>query len=138
MPPQVKTREVYDFFVYVRTITFTALAQVLTDAIPIQADADFELLKITYTSSDATDPQTLVQGGGRLLIVDQADQRQLMSDAVPLDSIAGRAQRPYILPYPHRFRRNGTLGIQLTNTGLATQSVRLSLHGRKAWTIVDV
>lgn len=126
--------EIRDWFIITGTITFTAASQVLTTGVNVPADADFVLVKLSYTSSDNADPQTLANGGALLKITDQADGRALMDAPVPLDGVAGRAQLPYILPQQHRFRRNNTISLELTNAGTATQVIRLSLHGFKVWT----
>jgi hypothetical protein len=127
--------EIRDWFTYTKSFTFTATNQVLPDTIPIQADADFVLVKIMHTSSDSTNPQTPVAGGALITMKDQADGRDLMDGAVPLDSISGRGQLPFILPYPHRFKRNNSIAITLTNKGQATQTITLSLSGYKTWPI---
>lgn len=131
----MQINEIRDWFSYTKTFTFTSTSQVLPDTIPIQADADFVLVKITHTSSDNVNPQSVASGGALITIKDQADGRDLMDGSVPLDSISGRGQLPYILPYPHRFKRNNSIAITLTNTGTATQVVRLTLSGYKTWPV---
>jgi hypothetical protein len=127
--------EIRDWFSYTKTFTFTATGQVLPDTIPIQADADFVLVKIMHTSSVDVNTQNIVDGGALITIKDQADGRDLMDSAVPLDSISGRGQLPFILPYPHRFKRNNSIAITLTNRAASNQVIRLTFSGYKTWPV---
>lgn len=129
MPPQtMKQKTIQDFYAYGLNTAFTALNQVLNLQIGIQADADFVLVKIMSTSDDSP---LDAQGGALLQIVDNGSQRRLFDQAFPLASISGSGQRPFILPWVHRFPRQGGIGITLTNTGTATQAIRLVLAGYK-------
>lgn len=130
--------EVRDWFSYTRSFQFSASGQVLTDSIPIQADADFVLVKIMHTSTENTNVQTIQDGGALITIKDQADGRDLMDSAVPLDSISGRGQLPFILPYPHRFKRNNSIALTLTNRGSSTALIRLTFSGYKTWPVQGV
>jgi hypothetical protein len=131
----MQVNEIRDWFSYTKTFTFTTTNQVLPDTIPVQADADFILVKVMHTSSQGADTTGIRNGGALIQIKDQADGRDLMDGAVPLDSISGRADLPFILPYPHRFKRNNSIAITLTNQGTAAQVIRLTLSGYKAWPV---
>lgn len=112
---------------------FAALLQKLPGVAIIQPHADFELVKVTHTTSDNVDPQAVLNGGALIMITDNGTGRNLFDNPAPLDSISGRAQRPGILAAPYRFQRANSIGVELTNQGLAAQLVRLTLHGYKIY-----
>lgn len=107
--------------------------------IPISADADFYWNATTYQAdnhasvtalTESTNPIPLVN----ILITDTGSNRQLMSQAVPLPTIAGDGKRPYRLLYPRRFRRTAAIQITLTNFDSAlTLDVTVVFHGYKVY-----
>lgn len=119
---------VRDFYVYSADVTFTAVDQRVPETIGVQADADFVLVKIMSTSDD--DPVD-AQGGALIQITDNGSGRNLFDFQVPLASVSGNGQRPFILPWVHRFARKGSIQLDLTNTGTATQRIRVVLAGYK-------
>jgi hypothetical protein len=127
-PVQVDNAAVKDFFVYFADVTFTAVNQRVPATINVQADADFILVKIMSTS---TDSPLDAQGGALMQITDQGSQRNLFDNQVPLASVTGSGQRPFILPWVHRFPRQGSIGLDLTNTGTNTNRIRLTFAGFK-------
>jgi hypothetical protein len=93
--------------------------------ISIQADADFICAYITVVNSDAT--------GFTIQISDQGSQRKLSNVPLRFDQVGGTAQRPYVLPMPHRFPRNGAALLDTVNLGANASTARVDLHGYKVW-----
>lgn len=115
-----------DYFVYSSgLITFGATNSALAVNISIQADADFICAYITVVNSDAL--------GFLVQITDQGSQRRLSNVPLRFDQVGGTAQRPYVLPMPHRFPRNGSITLDTTNLGANASTARLDLHGYKVW-----
>lgn len=131
------------FFQY--TITFGTAPNVFTVGteafaltIPIQSDAHFICVMSEYDNSlqantNAQQLPNLVGGGATVLLTDTSAQRQLASAAIPLNSLFGTAQRPFIWPFTHLFRANGGIGVLITGTGVAGagQIIRLTFSGFK-------
>lgn len=116
--------KIRDWFIYATDlITFGATNSTLPVTISVQADADFESCYITAVNSDAA--------GFLLQITDQGSNRKLSNRPVINGSIAGTAQRPYVLPMPHRFQRNGAILLDFTNLGALNSTARVELHGYK-------
>jgi hypothetical protein len=53
------------------------------------------------------------------------------SAQVPASTIFGSGQLPFILPWVHRFARNGNAILDITNTGSATQRIHIVIAGYK-------
>lgn len=118
-------------FSYATLFTFTAVAQTLTNTIPVQQDASFLWTMLCQSNTDTTSPQ--VFGGSLIQVTDQGGNKVLENTPVALDTIAGTAQRPFILPIPYQFIRSGSIVVQLQNQGIAAQQVRLTFHGIKLY-----
>lgn len=120
---------VRDFYVYLAECTFTAVGERRPIPINLQADGDFVLVKIMYTIDDTTPPPG--SGGAFIQIIDNGSDRRLFDNPVPIASVCGTGQRPFILPWVHRFPRNGTILVELTNDDAEDQVVRVVLAGYK-------
>jgi hypothetical protein len=126
-----------DFFTY--EVDFSALlaGSSQTQSFTIQADADFLLSKLAYSANianaayeDATRPIPNVS----VLIQDTGSGRNLMNLAVPLASIFGTGQLPFILPRQRIFLANATVNVTLNNFDAATAyNCRLSFIGEKGF-----
>lgn len=132
--PATPQTELRDFFVYQGFITFAAAGQRSPVNINIQADADFVLMKLMSFSSDSPTP---ADGGALLNIIDSGSNRRLFDTQIPLSMITGNGQLPFIVPWLHQFKRQGTIELDLTNTGTATQTVRIALAGYKVFRGTD-
>jgi hypothetical protein len=88
-----------------------------TDNIIIQADADFVIQYLTSTviSNNAVlaSPLATVQ------ITDTRSNATLFDEPVPLLSVFGSAQLPFILPSPYRVVRSSTLVVTVNNLNSA-------------------
>ena len=106
-----------------------------SDQVKIEADSDFSWYKATYFSDIAGATQTAstrVLPLVSVLITDNSNDRQLMRQAVPIGSLFGTGEIPFILPTPHVFKRNGTFSVQVSNfSSGTTYNLRLSFIGFK-------
>ena len=124
-----------DFFIYGITFPSIAPGATATDNIQIQADADFEVQKLTQFSDIAAAAQTVstqVLPLVTVLIVDSGSGRQLMNEAVAIPALFGDGRIPFILPTPRIFAARSNVTFTLVNFDAAvTYQVRLSLIGTK-------
>jgi hypothetical protein len=123
-------------------LTFTVGTENIQQVIPIQADAHFLCVMTMYDSTlivpgtgaltGAGFPVAL-NGGALILLTDASAQRDLQSAQVPISTIFGTAQRPYVWPFTHAFRANGGIKFSITGAGvsLAGQIIRLVFAGFK-------
>lgn len=114
-----------DFFVY--GASFGTLAQGVggVQNITIQADSDFEAIKIavggTLTGNggpftDSQFPELSMQ------LVDTGSGRQLFNTPVPIQLVAGSAGLPLILPVPRLFKSKSVLQVTATNIAVGAHS----------------
>lgn len=129
-----------DFFTY--EVDFTAgIAAGATGngSFTVQADSDFQWLKACFFADIAVAVQTndsRVIPLATVLITDQGSGRQLMSAAVPIPSIFGTGQIPFILPVPKIFASKSTVGVSVVNFSAATTyNIRLSFIGVKIFKV---
>lgn len=104
--------------------------------INIEADSDFICTKITAFATIAGAPQTAETRVIPLLdlqIDDTSSGRRTFNQPLPLNSIAGTAERPFILPTPQFYKRNGVIQAALRNFSASTDysNVTITLHGKK-------
>lgn len=127
---------VRDFFTY--EIDFTAIAAAggtSQNSFTVQADSNFlwqygaqvtDIAAAAYTES--TRPVPLLQ----CTIQDASSGRQLMSNAVPVSSLFGTGQLPFLLPSPRFFRAQTQVTVNLVNFSAATiYNIKLSFIGTK-------
>jgi len=122
---------------YTHQAVFLALAAAAQASveIKIEADSDFFWYKAAFFADIAAAAQTdsaRVIPLVNVLITDTASDRQLMRSEVPVPSIFGTGQIPFILPAPHKFRASGNISVAVTNFSAATTyNLRLQLIGYK-------
>lgn len=126
-----------DFYSYVLNFSALASGATTTQSFTVDTDSDFFMMKIAqvsdiaaaaYTRSAIPIPLVTMQ------ITDGGSSRQLFSDAVPLDAVAGRGENPFILPSPRKFAASSSVTVQLTNYDAATTyNIRLALIGEKRY-----
>jgi hypothetical protein len=126
-----------DFFVYENDISALAAAASVTSNLQILADADFFLVKMAFfadiagaveTDSTRVIPLVTIQ------VTDTGSGRQLFSGAVPIPSIFGTGQIPFILPIVRKFAANSTIQLAYTNFSAATTyNIRTSFIGWKEY-----
>lgn len=126
-----------DFFVYELDFLAVAPGSSSTNSFTVQADSDFLWTSGSYFADVAAAGQTdasRVIPLASLLITDTGSGRQLMNTAVPLSSLFGTGQLPFVLPRQRAFRSNTTVTVTLNNFDAAdTYNIRLSLIGEKAF-----
>lgn len=126
-----------DFFVYTPGVyNNIGLGLSVTNTIFIQADSDFEWQKATFLAVNVnaqTTANTRVIPNMTVLITDTGSGRQLMNSGVPISTLFGEADNPFILPEPKLFTAKSTIQIQVTNfdATAATVQLYLCLIGRK-------
>src|SRR5882757_7663088 len=92
-----------DPFSYAAPVFGFTAAQTLTGNISIQADSDFIIQSGTYWVNVANAAQTRATQNlfnGTVILTDTGSGRQLMNQAVPIDSLFGNGQFPYIWQQP--------------------------------------
>ena len=127
----------FDFFVYELDFSNLVHGTSQTLSFTVNADSDFLWTHAAYAADLALAAQT---ESGRVLplvtamITDTGSGRQLMSTAVPVPSIFGTGQLPYVLPRQRRFAANSQVSITLLNySAAADYNLRLSLIGEKGF-----
>lgn len=124
-----------DFFVYAANFSALAAAGVASTTIQVQADSDFELQKLAMFADVAAAAQT---DSTRVLplitiqITDQGSGRQIFQLPIPVPSVFGDGNFPFILPTTKLFVANSAIGIDLVNFSAATTyNLRIALIGAK-------
>lgn len=121
-----------DFYVYEAGVTNLPVSAQATDTIQIEADSNFILQKLSQFSvsnglngnldvattvlltSGLTAQQRVLPNVG-IQLVDTGSGRQLMQNPIPIPSLFGTGELPFILPNPRLFMRNSTIQVIFTN-----------------------
>lgn len=128
-----------DFFIYRAQAAALGAGASQAVTVNIQADSAFILDKMSVfadlagaAQTDSTRVIPLVT----LQITDGGSGRNLQNGPIPLSSIAGNGELPFVLPQPRVFVANSSITFTFTNFSLATTytNVFLSLIGRKVFT----
>jgi hypothetical protein len=124
-----------DFFVYNTVHAAVAPAGTNTQSVQINADADFQVEKLAFFADIAAAGQmasTLIIPLCTILITDTGSGRQLMDQALPIASMFGTGQLPFVLKQPKIFQARTNISVQVVNFDAAnTYNVRLSFIGSK-------
>lgn len=111
-----------DWFIYGLDFSINALAT-SNQQFQVQADSDFELIKLGYTAdvagavqTDSTRPIPLIT----LQIQDSGAGRNLFNVPISLASIFGNGGLPFILPIPRIFKANTTVTCTFVSYSAAT------------------
>jgi len=134
---QRKRREIKEFFVYEADFASVASGASATTNINIQADSDFVLQKLTYhadiASAAVTDSSRIIPNA-TVILTDTGSGRQLMESAIPIPSLFGVGELPFILPTPRLFSARATLTVVVANFDAAvTYALKLSFMGYKLY-----
>jgi hypothetical protein len=131
------------FFQYAsNALTFAAGTENFQQTIQIQTDAHFLCVMTMYDNTlivPGTGALTgagfpvCINGGAVIQLTDASAQRALQSAQVPINTIFGTAQRPYVWPFTHAFRAGGGISFSITGAGatVAGQVIRLVFAGFK-------
>lgn len=122
-----------DFFVYEAEAVTIAVGGNVTDTIQIQADADFILQKLSYQADNAgaqTSVSARIVPNVNVQITDTGSSRRLFFAPVPISSVFGTGELPFILPNPRLFRKTGVIQVDFTSfEAAATPTIRLAFIG---------
>lgn len=141
--PEIERRR--DLYIYEAQALALAANASVTDTIQIEADSNFVLQKLAYHApapsgtSLAANALGLVEAqriipNVAITITDTGSGRQLMPAPIPIPSLFGTGQLPFILPNPRLFMRNSTIQVTFTNLdGTNTYTVRLAFIGFKIY-----
>lgn len=131
-------RQLRDFFSYDIDFANIAPGGTANGQIQIQADADFELQKLTHFSDIAAAGETEATRVLPLVtvqITDTGTGRTMFNAPVPIPSHFGDGRIPFILPTTKTFSKNASISFVLSNYDAAnTYNVRLQLIGAKIFT----
>lgn len=133
-----RPRPTSDFFVYQLNITGLAGATVSTiQSLVFDASSDFRWLYSAYSAdiaSAAVTESTRVNPLVDVLIVPTDTSSQFMNIPVPIVSIFGNGEFPFILPVPRIIAARSAMSFQFTNrTAATTYNIQLSLIGLKQY-----
>lgn len=112
--------------------TFTTGLETLVATIPIQADAHFLCVHTMYTDAQiatglaaAPNVGVMLNGGLLVRLTDGRTGRDMTNlvGGVPIPTLFGTAQRPYMWPLTHIFQANSVISIQVTGQGVGPPTV---------------
>ena len=107
----------------------------VTNQLAIQSDAPFLVQAQTYTANVAAAGQTASSATypiASVLITDTGSGMQLSNQAVPVTSLFGNGQFPFVLPEPLLLAARTNLQIAVTNSDAAqAYNLTLNFHGVK-------
>lgn len=107
--------------------------------VAITADAPFLIVNSTYeadVAGSAVTASSYVYPLMSVLLTDTGSNRQMMDVAVPVTSIFGNGQFPYVWPEPKLMPANSVLQVQVTSFEAAnTNRLRLSFNGYKLYSL---
>jgi hypothetical protein len=128
-----------DFYAYIANIGTILTLATGTDVISIEADSDFELVKLCASGNKngAAEPWAAEQIiPMNLQVSDGGSGRQLFSEAIPLNSIAGRATLPMVLPVYRRWNARSTINVSLTSYSASTwDNLTVTFIGKKIFKV---
>jgi len=126
-----------DFYSYGAYVSTLAVNSSQTTSIQIEADSDFEIIKLTYSAFDdvntaitaATNPVPIAN----ILLTDTGSGRQLMNIPIPIASLFGTAELPFILPKSKILFARSVLALTFYNLSgaVAYDRIAVTFHGRK-------
>lgn len=110
-----------------------------TNQLPIQSDAPFLIQAQTYTANVAAAGQTASSATypiASVLITDTGSGMQLSNQPVPVTSLFGNGQFPFVLPEPLMLAARTNLQIAVTNNDAAqAYNLTLNFHGVKLFAL---
>lgn len=126
---------VKDFFVYSTGRVAVGAGLSVTSNIAIQADADFEVIKMNFSADIAgasINNNSFPIPNVTVLITDSGSGRNLMSLATPLEALFGTGQNPFILPIPRIISARSNIAITFTSfEAVNANNISLNFIGNK-------
>lgn len=126
-----------DFYIYGLNFLAIAAGATVTSQLAIQADSDFEVLKMNFASNlnaavQTAATRTIPQCS--MTILDTGSGRQLMNQSIDLTAMFGTGSDPFILSTPRVFKANSTIQVAMTNYSTAeVYNLRLAFIGNKQY-----
>lgn len=128
-----------DYFVYNAKVPTISAGETKEVSINIEADSSFIWLKTTFevTNGLSYTPETRIIPTVQVQFRDTGSGRLLFQEPAPIDSIAGCARLPYILPMERVYDPKATINVTFINVNSsdAYTDLVISLHGYKQWPI---
>lgn len=128
-------KQVKDFFVYSTGRVAVANGATVTSNINLQADADFEVLKLTFSADiagAAITNNSYPIPNATVLITDTGSGRQVSNVAIPLEALLGIGKEPFILSAPRLFTARSTIAVTIVSFEAAVSyNLSINLIGNK-------
>ena len=133
--PRTKLR-VRSFFVYIANFLAVAPAAAPSVVVRFDSNSDFLWIKSTFQADIAaavqTDSTRQIAANVDCQLQSGGSDKNLFQGLVPIPSIFGTGQMPFVLPFPQRMARNSELTVSLSNREAATTyNIRLAFIGWK-------
>lgn len=129
-------RPTSDFFIYPVNFLLLGAAAVVTQQLQFDASSNFMWYYATYAAdangavqSESSRTYPLVD----ILITPTDTSSQFMQSAVPVTSMFGNAENPFVLPAPRLIPARSSITFQVTNRDAANTNLRLQLIGVKQY-----
>lgn len=119
-------------------MVFAAAASTVTTNINIQADSDFVIMQGAYFVNVAAAVQTRATQNlfnGTVVLTDSGSGRQLMNAPVPVDSLFGNGQFPFVWPWAKLLASKATFQVQVNQIQATAQSLYLQFIGFKIFVL---
>jgi len=118
----------FHYAVNIGGAAFVTGLETLTATIPIQSDANFLCVHTMYDVGTTNAVFLTMPNGGLVIqITDGATQQAMSNIPIPVSTIFGTGQRPYMWPFTHLFHANTPIGIQATGQGATSIGVTYRL-----------
>lgn len=132
-PRKIRVRS---FFVYTLDFLAVAPAATPTQTIRFDSSSDFLWIKAAYAADIAlasqTDSTRVLANNVAVQLQSGGSDKNLFQSLVPIQSVFGTGQMPFVLPFPQRFARTSELNVSLNNRdAAATFNIRLAFIGWK-------
>ncbi len=132
---QLVDAQILDWFTYTSAVVALGVGLTATDIVNVEADADFNLLKLSYFADLAGVAQTdatRVVPNVDIQILDTGSGRSLFFAPIPIPAIFGTGEIPYILPIRRLFKATSAIRVTFTSREVAsTPTILLALGGYK-------
>lgn len=134
-------RNLTSFYVYEAQALALAPAGVATDQIAIEADSNFVWIKSSFQADIAgaalTDSTRIIPNVD-VQMIDTGSGRQILNGPIPIASLFGTGELPFVLPIPQILKANSTLRIDFTSREAAnTLNIRLAFIGYKDFGAIE-
>lgn len=125
-----------DFFVYPVNFLLVAAGAVVQQVLNIDAGSNFTW----YYGAYAADMNGAAQTNGTrtypladILITPSDSAAQFMQAAVPITSLFGNGENPFVMPVPRILEARSSIIFQLTSRDAVNLNIRLSLIGVRSY-----